>query len=246
MPIKEKTLKKCHSDKRLTIDVIHNNKINEFKKKQKEYDEYKKRLSELNINDLCDERVLYYQNKIKEYEYNQKNNEDDYYLDNGILLDQYYNEIYHLKDKKKNTNETIMNWFKDNSSESDKSIQDGSKEDIITEYMSKIDDKFCLATIDFNTLLEKFLEKKILSKEDKFVLRINCEGAESEIIKSLIKKKIKPSIILGSLEDIKKIFGLKAYKQIQNLLKKNKIPYRYFKGTDPSTWNLAKSYFSNI
>ena len=111
---------------------------------------------------------------------------------------------------------------------------------------TKIDDKFCLATIDFNTLLEKFLEKKILSKEDKFVLRINCEGAESEIIKSLIKKKIKPSIILGSLEDIKKIFGLKAYKQIQNLLKKNKIPYRYFKGTDPSTWNLAKSYFSNI
>ena len=150
MPIKEKTLKKCHSDKRLTIDVIHNNKINEFKKKQQEYDEYIKRLSELNINDLCDERVLYYQNKIKEYEYNQKNDEDDYYLDNGILLDQYYNEIYHLKDKKKNTNETIMNWFKDNSGESDKSIQDKSKEDIITEYMSKIDDKFLNVNINDN------------------------------------------------------------------------------------------------
>ena len=68
MPIKEKTLKKCHSDKRLTIDVIHNNKINEFKKKQQEHDEYKKKLSELNTNDLCDERVLYYKNKIKKYE----------------------------------------------------------------------------------------------------------------------------------------------------------------------------------
>ena len=31
MPIKEKNLKKCHSDARLTIDVIHKQKVNEFK-----------------------------------------------------------------------------------------------------------------------------------------------------------------------------------------------------------------------
>ena len=111
---------------------------------------------------------------------------------------------------------------------------------------TKTDDKSSLATIDFKTLLEKFLEKKILLKKDKLILRINCEGAESEIIKSLIKKKIKPSVILGSLEDIKKIHGLKAYKQIENVLKRNKIPYIYFKGTDPSTWNLVKSSFFNI
>ena len=35
MPIKDKNLRKCHSDKRLNIDVLHKLKISEYEKKKK-------------------------------------------------------------------------------------------------------------------------------------------------------------------------------------------------------------------
>ena len=41
--------------------------------------------------------MVYYTNKLKELEYKEADNEDNYYLDNGLLLDQYYDEIYHIK-----------------------------------------------------------------------------------------------------------------------------------------------------
>ena len=41
--------------------------------------------------------VVYYTNKLKELEYKEADNEDNYYLDNGLLLDQYYDEICHIK-----------------------------------------------------------------------------------------------------------------------------------------------------
>ena len=65
MPIKDKNLKKAHSDKRVTIDIIHNNIIK-------------------NIN---------------------KEEEDKYYLDNGLLLNDYYNnELGNNKIENSNTN----------------------------------------------------------------------------------------------------------------------------------------------
>lgn len=151
------------------------------------------------------------------------------------FIKKYDVELFSIAISLKKKNFHLSNFYKNKNSLSSSLID-----------KTKTNNKSILATIDFNTLLEKFLEKKILSKKDDFILRINCEGAEAQIIKSLIKKKIKPSLILGSLEDIKKIHGLRAYKQIENLLKKNKITYKYFKGTDPSTWNLAKSNFFNV
>ena len=50
------------------------------------------------------------------------------------------------------------------------------------------------------------------------------------------------NLILGSLNDVKKIKGVKSYKEIKKFLVKKKIKYSYFKGTDPSTWinNISK------
>ena len=37
MSIKDKPLKKCHSDKRVTIDKLHNNIIDDYKKQKENY-----------------------------------------------------------------------------------------------------------------------------------------------------------------------------------------------------------------
>ena len=50
MPIKDKNLKKCHSDKRLNIDVLHKNKILDYGKKKKEYENNKLKLLKLSNN----------------------------------------------------------------------------------------------------------------------------------------------------------------------------------------------------
>lgn len=93
MPIKNKKLKKTHSDKRLTIDAIHSKMSEKF-------------------------------TSIEE--------ENEYYLDNGELLNDYY--------KKKNNTEcmndtsSIMNYF-ENKKETENT-------DIISEYIANINDEF--------------------------------------------------------------------------------------------------------
>lgn len=107
-------------------------------------------------------------------------------------------------------------------------------------------DKINILSVDFDILLRHFLKKKILKKNDNLILRINCEGAEYEIIKNLIRKKIYPKLILGSLGDIKKNQGIKFYKKIILEIKKKGIKYIYFKGTDPSTWFYGINKFKNL
>ena len=68
--LKDKPLKKCHTDNRKMIDDIHLNLI-----------------SEMNEEEKC-----------------------EYYLDNGLLLDEYYSNREHEKEYLKS--EGILNFFK--------------------------------------------------------------------------------------------------------------------------------------
>ena len=81
-------------------------------------------------------------------------------------------------------------------------------------------------------------------------MRINCEGEEFEIIKELIKNKIKINTILGSLYDVKKIHGDEVYNNLLETLNKNDINYIHFKASDPSTWskgiNTLHKYLGNV
>ena len=58
-----------------------------------------------------------------------------YYLDNGLLLDQYYRDTGSKQTVK---NEGILNYFKNNEIENDKS--ESGKKCLINEYMCNIDD----------------------------------------------------------------------------------------------------------
>ncbi len=48
MSIKDKPLKKCHSDKRVTIDKLHNNIIDDYKKQKENYAKKLKKETDLN------------------------------------------------------------------------------------------------------------------------------------------------------------------------------------------------------
>jgi len=94
--LKEKPLKKCHTDSRQMIDEIHND-----------------------IKNVLDSDSLH-----------------DYYLDNGVLLDQYYK--ISTERKMNNDNTGILHYFNKDTTTS----KNSESTDIINEYMCRIDDNF--------------------------------------------------------------------------------------------------------
>ena len=139
MSIKDKPLKKCHSDKRVTIDSIHNEIIDDYGKEKNKYikkinnekDEFKKKNLQKKIFD-CDDKI------------------NEYYLNNGQLLFDYYNDD--IKDTNTNTkmNKTndILDFFLNKEdintdiTNNDTNECDLNKDDIITKYMSNINDSY--------------------------------------------------------------------------------------------------------
>jgi len=102
--LKDKPLKKCHTDNRKMIDDIHEDMIK-------------------NMND----REL-----------------NDYYLDNGLLLDKYYNNDNIKTEEIKNG---ILSYFGDKGSINTK---ENKRKEIINSYMSNIDDNILNYKRDIN------------------------------------------------------------------------------------------------
>ena len=125
MSIKDKPLKKIHSDTRVTIDAIHNNLI----------DNYKKDLKKLK-NTLEREEDVKKQTNIKNEITKIQESINNYYLDNSLLLSEYYNSNYsNTKVQKK---KSIMNFFEKENSV----VEEKDDTDIIVTYLSRIDDNY--------------------------------------------------------------------------------------------------------
>ena len=96
-------------------------------------------------------------------------------------------------------------------------------------YLRNEDQPFNLVPCtSFNNILKNLIEK-IIFKQDKFILRMNCEGSEFFIIKDLLKNDLSLSLICGSLNDVKKKHGDEEYENMMNLLKEQNITFVYFK-----------------
>ena len=163
MSIKDKPLKKCHSDKRVTIDTIHNSIIDDYKK---ESQILKKKLK----NEKSKSNIENLEKKIVDCE--EKKNE--YYLNNGELLFDYYNDscsfINTPNEKKENS---ILNFFsnKDENNGEDKDISDKvNKNDNIIKYMSNINDAY--------------LNDNLNDIDEKINICVNC-GNNNLVYKSL-------------------------------------------------------------
>ena len=115
-------------------------------------------------------------------------------------------------------------------------------------YLSNEDQVFNLVPCtSFNNILKILIEKKIIFREDEFILRMNCEGSEFFIIKDLLRNNLSLNLICGSLNDVKKKHGDEEYKNMMNLLKERNINFVYFKASDPSSWlNIEKYFFDEI
>jgi hypothetical protein len=123
MSFKDKPLKKIVSDNRKTIDVIHHEMIDSFKDEKKEINDQKDKLLRGGISN---------ENDIIEKEKELKSKEIGYYMKSGLLLHKYYsNKINENTSKSKVNILDLMN---------KKSIETNEKTDLISDYMSIIDD----------------------------------------------------------------------------------------------------------
>jgi ribosomal protein S27AE len=118
--LKDKPLKKCHTDSRKMIDDIHEDMIKDMNNK------------ELN----------------------------DYYLDNGLLLNKYYSN----KDlKNNNTNSGILSYFGEKDNE--EIDNENNRKEIINNYMSNIDDSIITYKNDIKNDICKNCNSKLYLSE---------------------------------------------------------------------------------
>jgi len=139
MSFKDKPLKKIVADKRVTIDAIHNNIINDFKVKRDNNDILSEKLQHMeseyfkNPSDELRNKIYHLKDEIKKYD---KSNEIDYYLDTSNILDEYYSN-------KNNINEdsvSVIDIMKMDSNDKRKKTINDKYTSVIDPYMNVIDD----------------------------------------------------------------------------------------------------------
>ena len=161
--IKDKPLKKIVCDKRVTIDYIHLNKINNIKQNITNKNDLQSLIEELKIkiqneNDInekikLDNELLHLKNKNEEI----KSDEHiEYYLDNGLILSDYYEGSFNFVDdnnSKNNDNKTkksIIDYLNnpDNGDEiiynnyNNNNNNDNNYDKLINNYMININDEY--------------------------------------------------------------------------------------------------------
>ena len=154
--IKDKPLKKIVCDKRITIDVIHNdkikdininnNKIKSLNSKINKIKDEKDNSDNINFRIGKDNELLKLDNELK------KINEDqhiEYYLDNGLLLSDYYNKDIKFTNNNNNTNsekkdKTILDLM-NNKNKNKKTYnfdENNEYKNMIKKYMININDNY--------------------------------------------------------------------------------------------------------
>lgn len=95
--------------------------------------------------------------------------------------------------------------------------------------------------------LINIIKKNFLKKNLKIILRLNCEGAEDQIIIKFTEYFPENLIgILGSLKDVIDIKGLKKYKKLLIYMKKNNLQFTEF-SSNIFSWAEAHAFIlSNL
>jgi len=90
--------------------------------------------------------------------------------------------------------------------------------------------------------LINLIKKRFMKRGLKIILRINCEGAEDQIIIKL-KEKFPENLVgvLGSLKDVIDIKGLNKYNKLVRFMKKNNLKFIEF-SSDIFSWEKAHSF----
>ena len=178
MSFKDKPLKKIVADKRVTIDAIHQEISGEFTEKKKLYHKNLKKkeiLQEKYVKEPSEELQLQIETinqEIKSYDHEE---EIEYYLNTGDLLNEYYSK----KDEEKaNTEITVLDFMNKN--------KKGKKEDtLINNYMRIVDDNIIKEnyTCDLHNC-PYCLGKLVLKNVDSLLICEKCGYTDKIIINS--------------------------------------------------------------
>tara|TARA_Y100000996_G_C22523769_1_gene643532 strand:- start:134 stop:1207 length:1074 start_codon:yes stop_codon:yes gene_type:complete len=141
MSFKDKPLKKIVADKRVTIDAIHSDIVKENILKKKEYEETQDKLKRLTSENNSDPEIKVLESKIKDYD---KSEEVNYYLDTGMLLNDYYSKKNGLV-KEENNEMSVLDFMNIK-----KVKTNPQQEDLINKYMSKVDENIIPDDVDHN------------------------------------------------------------------------------------------------
>ena len=179
MSFKDKPLKKIVADKRVTIDAIHQEISKDLHQKKKEYYENIKQrdiLKEKYINEQTEElikQINELNQKIKGYNHEE---EIEYYLDTGALLNEYYSkkEEIHIHNEF-----TVLDLM-------DKSKRNNKKEDnLINDYMRVVDDTIIKENFNFDIEnCPHCFGRLVLKNIDSLLICEECGYTDSIIINS--------------------------------------------------------------
>mgnify|MGYP006093210357 FL=1 len=180
MSFKDKPLKKIISDKRVTIDALHQGMSLDFTTKRKQYEECLEEKTKLQTSyaESPDEetklRIVELDEKLKEYN---PNDSVDYYLNTGGILNEYYSR---KEETVENTEITVLDFMNKN-----KNINGKKEDNLVNNYMRIIDD----TVIKENYIQDIHncplcLGKLILKNVDSLLICEECGYTDSIIINS--------------------------------------------------------------
>lgn len=176
MSFKDKPLKKIVADKRVTIDALHNDIIDEFTNNKKVLEESKQELEKIIEEGDGDEKVKELKKNIEKCE-NKKRDEVNYYLNTSDLLNEYYSKKDGQVDDK-NVEMSVIDFMNKKNKKKD-------TDDLINKYMVEIDDTIIpektIQNIDMCRICNSVLT---LKTTDSVLFCEKCGYTESIIINS--------------------------------------------------------------
>jgi hypothetical protein len=201
--IKDKPLKKIVCDKRVTIDSLHTDKVKNINKNSNTINNLESKISDVqnminNTEDInekieLDNKLVNLKNKLNSLN---KDEYVDYYLDNGILLSDYYNEDVKYVNKVNNNKKSVID-FMNNKEKKDEEEEDNSKNreyDMIKKYMVNIDDNYTDDFLLTDINICKMCKNKLFIKSNNSELICNDCGYTEKILVNLDSNNYKDPI----------------------------------------------------
>jgi hypothetical protein len=201
--IKDKPLKKIVCDKRVTIDSLHTDKVKNINKNSNTINNLESKISDVqnminNTDDInekieLDNKLVNLKNKLNSLN---KDEYVDYYLDNGILLSDYYNEDVKYVNKVNNNKKSVID-FMNNKEKKGEEEEDNSKNreyDMIKKYMVNIDDNYTDDFLLTDINICKMCKNKLFIKSNNSELICNDCGYTEKILVNLDSNNYKDPI----------------------------------------------------
>ena len=182
MSFKDKPLKKIVADTRVTIDAIHTNIINDFQEDKRELVKLKSELNEINktLKDNCSKIDKDLTEKKRLIEKNiddiDENKDVEYYLNTGLLLNEYYsNKDSDFKEKKEISVLDFMN----------KKSPVSKGDNLINKYMIQVDDNIITNKKTYNVDICPYCDISLRLKTiDSLLICEKCGYTDTIIINS--------------------------------------------------------------